>query len=128
MTSVDAPPHSESGQLDFLGPLLVADTRAFVAAWRDASTAKATAVDRGELFAELLERSKTLQIRARAAGVGGLAHHLAAAQQLLEQESPDAERLQECLRNVLELTWQFEQEIELQRMPRGIGPVSEAPP
>src|SRR6185295_1026142 len=126
MTSVDAPPHS--GQPDFVGPLLVADTRAFVAAWRDASMADAAVPDRSERLAELLERSKTLQIRARAASVGGLAHHLAAAQELLQRESSDADGLQECLRNVLELAWQFEQEIELQRMPRGIGPVSQVPP
>jgi hypothetical protein len=126
MTSVDAPPHS--GHPDFVGPLLVADTRAFVAAWRDASMADAAAPDRGAQLAELLERSKTLQLRARAAGVGGLAHHLGAAQELLQLESPDAAALQECLRNVLELAWQFEQEIELQRMPRGIGPVSEVLP
>ncbi|MEO8184157.1 MAG: lytic transglycosylase domain-containing protein, partial [Deltaproteobacteria bacterium] len=119
MTSVDPP--VASGQLDFVGALLVADTRAFVSEWRQwvaagAAESEADSAREDDPIVELRERSKTLQLRARAAGVGGLAHHLAMGEECLQREC-DRDRLQDCQANILELAGQLEQEIELQRAP-----------
>jgi hypothetical protein len=117
MTSVE--PAAVSGQLDFVGALLVADTRAFVSEWRQWDAARTSDSPRDsspgdDPIMELRERSRTLQIRARAAGVGGLAHHLALAEECLLPECPRG-RWEACLANVVEVAGQLEQEIELQR-------------
>jgi hypothetical protein len=114
-------PSPATGQLDFVGALLVADTRAF--AEECLSLLSATGLSSDQL-PELRERSKTLQLRARAAGIGGLAHHLGLGEECLQ--NPPPERLEECLRNIQELAWQLEQEIELQRASRARP--SKAPP
>jgi len=123
MTSVDLP--AASGQLDFVGALLVADTRAFVSEWRQwvaaaAAESEADSAREDDPVVELRERSKTLQLRARAAGVGGLAHHLAIGEECLQREC-DRDRLQDCQANILELAGQLEQEIELQRAPAPVA-------
>ena len=71
MTAGEPPP--ATGQLDFVGSLLVADTRAFAEECLALLSAEGLSSDQ---LPELRERSKTLQLRARAAGIGGLAHHL----------------------------------------------------
>jgi len=110
-------PFPATGQLDFVGSLLVADTRAF--AEECLALLSSTGLSSDQL-PELRERSKTLQLRARAAGIGGLAHHLGLGEECLQHPPP--ERLEECLRNIQELAWQLEQEIELQRASRSLAP------
>jgi hypothetical protein len=109
MASVQSSPSSAPS--DFVGALLVADTRAFVDAWRELLVAGASASV--EQLQELSERSKTLQSRARAAELGGLAHHLALHASCIDGSSWDRDRVEECLRNISELAWQVEQEVSL---------------
>jgi hypothetical protein len=108
MLPLDA--HSASNQAGFESALLVVDSRSFVEAWRELLAGPG--VWPVEQVAALRERSKTLQVRARAAAVGGLAHHLGVCDECAAAEQNDGARLEECLRNIAALTWQLEQEGE----------------
>jgi len=108
MLSVDAKASSDPS--GFESALLVTDTRSFIEAWRELLPGSGQWP--ADQVAALRERSKTLQSRARAAAVGGLAHHLAACDECATAEQSDPDRLEECLRNVAALNWQLEQEVE----------------
>lgn len=90
---------------------LVAETRAFLDAWQRILTGAAPWVPAD--VARLREQSDVLEARARAADVGGLAHHLSTCQTCLDAAVVDKARLAECLRNVSEVAWQLREELGL---------------
>jgi hypothetical protein len=93
------------------GLTLVGETKAFLKEWQ--RVLLGTTEWPPEQIASLRQRARELESRARAADVGGLAHHLQSCEQCFWNGEIDKPKLAHCLRNVSEVAWQWRQDLRL---------------
>jgi hypothetical protein len=91
------------------GLSLVGETKGFLKAWQRVLLGTAEWVP--AQVGQLRQQSRDLEARARAADVGGLAHHLQTCEHCFWNGEVDKAKLVHCLRNVSEVAWQWRQDL-----------------
>jgi hypothetical protein len=92
------------------GLTLVGETKTFLKAWQRIMLGPEEWAP--EEVTALRQQSRDLEARARAADVGGLAHHLASCEHCFWNGEIDKVKLAHCLRNVSEVAWQWRQDLK----------------
>jgi hypothetical protein len=91
------------------GLTLVGETKSFLKDWQRLMLGSSEWD--ADQVAALRQRSRALEARARAADVGGLAHHLQSCEHCFWNGEIDKSKLAHSLRNVSEVAWQWRQNL-----------------
>jgi hypothetical protein len=91
------------------GLTLVGETKSFLKDWQRLMLGSSEWD--ADQVAALRQRSRELEARARAADVGGLAHHLQSCEHCFWNGEIDKSKLAHSLRNVSEVAWQWRQDL-----------------